>query len=42
MITTVPIGSGTDGTAYDSATKRIFSSNKDGTLTIIQQESADK
>lgn len=42
VITTVPIGDGCDGVAFDPATKRIFSSNGEGTMTIIQQESADQ
>ena len=42
VITTVPIGDGCDGVAFDPATKRIFASNGEGTMTVIQQESADK
>lgn len=41
VITTVPIGGGCDGVAFDPASKRIFSSNGDGTMTVIQQISAD-
>lgn len=41
VITTVPIGSRCDGVAFDPASKRIFSSNGEGTITVIQQESAD-
>ena len=42
VITTVPIGDGCDGVAFDPDKKRIYSSNGEGTMTVIQQESADK
>ncbi len=42
LITTVPIGDGCDGVAFDPGTKRIFSSNGEGTITVVQQENADK
>ncbi len=42
VITTVPIGDGCDGVAFDPVTKRIFSSNGEGTITVVQQISADK
>lgn len=42
VITTAPIGNGCDGVAFDPATKRIFASNGEGNMTIIQQVSADK
>jgi DNA-binding beta-propeller fold protein YncE len=42
MITTVPIGKGVDGTAYDPTTHNIFASNADGTLSIIHQSGADR
>ncbi len=35
-IATVPIGSGVDGVVYDDAEKRIYASNGEGTLTIVQ------
>jgi len=41
VITTVPIGDGCDGVAFDPGTKRIFSSNGEGNMTVIQQQSAD-
>lgn len=41
-ITSVPIGAGVDGVAYDPKSHDIFASNADGTLTIIHQDSADK
>jgi YVTN family beta-propeller protein len=42
VITTLPIGSGPDAAVYDSEKKLVFSSNgRDGTLTVIRQNSAD-
>jgi YVTN family beta-propeller protein len=41
VITTVPIGEGCDGVKFDPGTKRIFSSNGIGTLTVIQEKDAD-
>ncbi len=37
VVTSVPIGEGVDGVAYDPELQRIYSSNGDGTLTIIQK-----
>jgi YVTN family beta-propeller protein len=42
VITTLPIGDHVDATAYDAATKLIFNSNGEGTVTVIRQESPDK
>jgi len=42
LITRVPIGDGCDGVAFDPEKKRIFASNDEGNMTVIQQESADK
>lgn len=42
VITTAPIGDGCDGVAFDPSTNRIFASNGEGTITIIQQISADQ
>ncbi len=39
VVTTVPIGDGCDGVAFDEVKKRIFSSNGEGTITVIKQES---
>ena len=38
IITTLPIGERVDGVAYDPAKKRAYSSNGDGTLTVVQEE----
>ena len=42
LITTVPIGSGTDGAGFDSERQLAFSSNGDGTLTVVHEDSPDK
>jgi DNA-binding beta-propeller fold protein YncE len=42
IVTTVPIGSGADGAAYDPKTHDVFVSNADGTLTVIHQDGADQ
>ena len=42
IIAKVPIGDGCDGTAFDPATKTAYSSNGDGTLTVIKEASKDK
>ena len=35
VITTLPIGDRCDGVAFDPATKRVFSPNGDGTMTVV-------
>ncbi|HEY6121798.1 MAG TPA: hypothetical protein VIV66_17710 [Pyrinomonadaceae bacterium] len=42
VITTLPIGSGVDGTEFDASKKLAFSANGDGTLTVVREEAADK
>jgi DNA-binding beta-propeller fold protein YncE len=42
VVATVPIGAGTDGAGFDSASGNAFASNADGTLTVIHQDSADE
>jgi YVTN family beta-propeller protein len=42
VITTVPIGDGPDGASFDPTLKRAYSSNGDGTLTVVQEISKDK
>ncbi len=42
IVATLPIGKGADGAGYDPATQNIFSSNADGTLTAMHQDSADQ
>ena len=42
VVTTVPIGGGSDAVRFDPGTSLVFASNGEGTLTVIKQESADK
>jgi len=39
LITTVPIGGGVDGNAFDPATGLAFSSNGEGTVTVVHEDS---
>lgn len=39
-IATLPIGSGSDGAAFDPVRKRIFSSNGDGSVSVIEERDA--
>jgi DNA-binding beta-propeller fold protein YncE len=40
-ITTLPIGMGVDGAGYDPASRNVFATNADGTITVIHQDSPD-
>jgi DNA-binding beta-propeller fold protein YncE len=42
VITSLPIGNGSDGAAFDPALKRAYSSNGEGTLTVVQEVSPDE
>ena len=42
IITTLPIGDGTDAAAFDAEKKLIFTSNGEGSITVIQEQSPDK
>jgi YVTN family beta-propeller protein len=42
VVSILPIGKRSDAAAYDSHMKRVFSSNGEGTLSVIQQEGADQ
>ena len=42
FVAQVPIGDNVDTTAFDSATKLIFSSTGDGIVTIVRQDGRDK
>lgn len=42
VIATVPIGEGVDGNGFDPGTKLAFSSNGDGTLTVVRESSPGK
>jgi DNA-binding beta-propeller fold protein YncE len=39
IITTLPIGNGTDGATFNPETMEAFSSQRDGTLTVIKEKS---
>ena len=41
VITTVPIGERVDGAAFDNTLKRAYSSNGEGTITVVQEENKD-
>ena len=42
IVETLPIGKGTDGAVFNAKTMEIFSSQGDGTLTIVKEESPTK
>ena len=42
VVTTVPIGKGPDACKFDPETHLVFSSNGEGTITVIREESPDK
>jgi hypothetical protein len=42
VVTTVPIGQGVDANRFDPGTDLAFSSNGDGTLTVVHEDSPDK
>ena len=42
VLDALPIGTGTDGATFNPNTMEAFSSNGDGTLTVIKEESATK
>ncbi len=42
IVTTLPIGSGVDAAGFDPETKLAFSSNGDGTLTIVHEDAPGK
>lgn len=42
VLATLPIGSGVDAAVFDPETGLIFSSNGDGTLTVVHEDAPDK
>ncbi len=42
LLTTLPIGGGVDGNAYDPGTGYAFSSNGEGTLTVVHEDKPDQ
>ncbi|HKW77258.1 MAG TPA: hypothetical protein VJN64_17125 [Terriglobales bacterium] len=41
-VTTIPIGQGVDANRFDPETELAFSSNGDGTLTVVHEDSPDR
>lgn len=41
VVTTLPIGSGCDGVKFDPGLKRAYSSNGDGTMTVVEELNKD-
>ncbi len=42
VVANLPIGKGVDADSFDPSTKLVFSSQGDGTMTVIHEDSADK
>ena len=42
VIDKLPIGDGCDGTAFDPSTSTVYSSNGEGTLTVIKEDANGK
>src|SRR5439155_5559103 len=42
IITTLPTGEGTDASGFDPETKFAFTSNGEGTLNVVPEDSADQ
>jgi DNA-binding beta-propeller fold protein YncE len=42
VVTTLPIGTGVDGAAFDPETGLAFSSNGEGSLTVVKEEAPDR
>jgi YVTN family beta-propeller protein len=42
VVATLPIGKGVDANGFDPGTELAFSSNGDGTLTVVHQDAPDK
>ena len=42
IVTTLPIGIGTDAAAFDAEKRLAFTSNGEGTITVIREESPEK
>jgi DNA-binding beta-propeller fold protein YncE len=42
VVAALPIGAGTDGADYDASLRRIYTANGIGSMTVIQQDSADR
>ncbi|MDD4970308.1 MAG: YncE family protein [Paludibacter sp.] len=41
VVTTIKIGEGVDGVSFDPGLKRIYASNGEGTMTVVQEKNAN-
>jgi len=41
LVTTAPIGDGPDGAAFDPSTGRVYTSNREGTITVVRALAPD-
>lgn len=42
VVATVPIGQGPDGAGFDAATQTVFSSNGEGSVTVVHEDAPDR
>ncbi len=42
VVASVPIGGGTDGAAFDEENQTVFSSNGEGTLTVVKEKNSNE
>jgi DNA-binding beta-propeller fold protein YncE len=42
LVTTLPIGAGSDGAVFDATSQNAFSSNGEGTLTVVHESAPDR
>lgn len=42
IVDKLPIGDGCDGVAFDASVKNIYTSNGEGTMTVIHEDNANK
>ena len=42
LLTTLPIGAGVDGAAFDAASGNAFASNGEGTVTVVHEDTPDR
>jgi DNA-binding beta-propeller fold protein YncE len=42
VVASVPVGAGVDGAGFDAATQNAFTSNGEGTITVVHEDTPDK
>src|ERR1019366_1318572 len=42
LVTTMPIGSGVDASAFDPGSQLVFASNGDGSMSVVHEDTPDK